>query len=112
MKLYSWCKIIHYKKGHIEHRKVVKEPKFYWKGMGNDWLKYLKEYLIYISNKLGVPLKPKKKFIPKGTQEKYVCYSWKLNKELQEIWCYEWVMDIINYFNKYISFKKNNLKIY
>ena len=92
--------IFYDKKGHVEYRRVIKEIqelKYHWKGIGNDFLKYVKEYPFWIRNKAGTPLKPtSKKITPKDPQERYVCDNWKLSKDLQEISGYEWVIEIIN----------------
>lgn len=105
----------HDNKGHIEYKRVVKEIReknFFWKGMGNDCLKYVKECPICLRNKAGIEINPQpKKIIPKGPRERYVCDSWKLNNELIKISGYKWVMDVIDYFSKYIisyPLKKNN----
>ena len=47
----------YYKKSHIKYRRVkeILEIKYYWKGIGNNYIKYVKECLVCIKDKAGVP---------------------------------------------------------
>ena len=63
-------------------------------------------------NKIGEPIKLKPiKIISKGPCERFVIDGWKLPKHLVEITGYEWVIDVIDHFTKYLwsyPVKNNN----
>ena len=96
----------HDKRGHISSERVIleiKKHKFYWKTIRNDVKKYIKNCAQCMRNKIGVSIKITPiKIITKGPCERFVIDGWRLPKHLAEITGYEWVIDIIDHFTKYL----------
>jgi len=108
-------KMYHDKRGHINSERVILEikiHKYYWKSIRNDVKNYIKNCAECMRNKIGEPIKLKPiKIISKGPCERFVIDGWKLPKHLVEITGYEWVIDVIDHFTKYLwsyPVKNNN----
>ena len=104
----------HDKKGHINNKRVyneIIEDKIFWKSIPNDCLNYIKKCPICIREKSGIIIKPKPgTILTKRPKERYVVDGCKIHNSLAVIVGYSWIIDIIDYFSKYmISYPvKNN----
>ena len=96
----------HDDRGHISYRRVYREiieQKYIWKSLRNDCLNYVNNCPYCIRLKSGKSYKPiPTQIIPKGPQERYVVDSWKIHKELSQVTGYNWVIDIIDHFSKFL----------
>ena len=106
---------IHLNQGHSGYIRLYNEiinQKFYWKGIIEDCKKYVTECNICIKQRGGKKVSLASKHIEtKGSKERYVVDGWKLFKELSEETGFTWIIDIIDYFSKFMgSFpvKENN----
>lgn len=81
----------------------IKELKYIWKSMKYDALKYVKDCPEWIKSKGGLTIKSLPKIIEiKGPRERYIADSWKLPKNILEQTGYIYILDIMDYFSKFI----------
>ena len=103
---YSILEKYHNQKGHLSTRRVYNEiiaDKYYWKTMRNDILNYISKCPICVREKKGENIISNPvKIIPNGPKDRYVLDGWKLHKTLAEETGFTWVIDVIDYFSKYM----------
>lgn len=96
----------HNQKGHLYSRRVFNEiraDKIYWKTMRNDIINYINKCPTCIRKKGDVIMKANPgKIIPNGPKDRYVIDGWKIHKSLATESGYSWVIDIIDYFSKFM----------
>ena len=106
---------VHLNQGHLGYQRLykgIREKKYYWKGMVEDCKQYVSKCVVCLKQRGGKRLTLAPKNIEtKGSKERYVADGWKLFKELSESTGFMWVIDIIDYFSKFMGsfpIKENN----
>ena len=101
--------------GHIGINRTInkiKEFEIYWENMSEDIIEYIKACPKCILSKAGKKIKEAKKvIITKGPLERVVVDGWELDDTLKIITGYNWVIDIIDHFSKFmmsIPIENNN----
>ena len=89
---------------------------YYWDYLSEDVKEYIDNCPQCIMAKKGIKIKPKAKvIITKGPLERIVVDGWELDEELKSITGFNWVIDLIDHFSKFvmcIPIKNNNANIY
>ena len=71
--------------------------------MRNDIINLVNECLTCIREKHGISIKAQPgKIIPNGPKDRYVIDGWKIHSSLVNETGFTWIIDIIDYFSKYI----------
>jgi len=90
----------------------IKELGYYWDYLSEDVKEYIDNCPQCIMTKKGIMIKPKSKvIITKGPLERLVVNGWELDEELKAITGFNWVIDLVDYFSKFIKcipIKNNN----
>ena len=83
--------------------KLLKKQIF-WKNIVEDCKSYVGNCIIWIKLRGGkkLTIEPKQ-IISKGARERYVVDGWKLHPELTNKYWYLWVIDIIDYFSRFMG---------
>ena len=77
---------------------------FFWKGIIQDCKEYVNLCPICTKTRGGRPLKLiPKQIITRGARERYVVDGWQIYNQLALETGYKWVIDIIDYFSKYMG---------
>ena len=96
----------HTQKGHLCTRRVYDElinDKYYWKSMRNDIINLINECPTCIREKHGISIKAKPgKTTPNGPKDRYAIDGWKIHLSLAIETGFTWIIDIIDYFSKYM----------